>query len=216
MRLRAASLAAVAALAASHAAGVPLARADQPLPPRLKIIEDPDGVPVTFTSEDPAMEIFLARGDVPAGTFPDPFERVGLAPVTVKLAPGSYTIETASPKTSTGHERFSVEAGAPMTVDVRGGNASVKAFGGIFLALGVVAALLGIVAIVSISPDDQNYNRWGVGLPLALGGVGIAGLGIGMTALGSTNVVAAKLPPGGASRRTPAPGAFGPTLTLRF
>lgn len=215
MRVRAASLAALAALAASHATGLPLARANQPLPPHPRI-EDPNGVPVTFTAKDPSMEIFLAHGDVPAGTFPDPFERVGLAPITVKLAPGTYTIETASPKTSTGHERFSVESGAPMTVDVHGGDASVKAFGSIFIALGVVATLLGIVAIVSISPDDQNYNRWGVGLPLAIGGVGLAGLGIGMTAIGSTNIEVPHLPPGGAARPPPAAGAWGPTLTLRF
>ena len=87
-------------------------------------------MPVTFVSKDPAMEIYIAHGDVPARTFPDPFEKVGVVPVTVKLSPGQYTIETASAKSSTGHERLQVESNAPLTVDVHGGDAMVKAFGG--------------------------------------------------------------------------------------
>jgi hypothetical protein len=161
------------------------------------------------------MEVFLAHGDVPAHTYPDPFERVGLAPVTVKLAPGTYTIETASETTSTGHERFQVEAGAPMTVDVRGGSASAKMVGSILIAMGVVATLLGVVALVTISPDDQNYNRWGIGLPLVIGGVAGAGLGLGMTAIGSTDIRAPHPPPGGAARSVPAT-AWVPSFTVRF
>jgi hypothetical protein len=161
------------------------------------------------------MEIYIAHGDVPARTFPDPFEKVGVVPVTVKLAPGQYTIETASAKSSTGHERLTVEANAPLTVDVHGGDAMVKAFGSVFIALGVVATLLGVVAIVSISPNDAHYNRWAIGLPLVLGGVGVAGLGVGMTAAGSTDIVAPHLPPGGAVKAHPMT-SWGPTLTVRF
>jgi len=171
-------------------------------------IEAPDGVPVTFTSKDVAMHVYIAHGDVPANVVPDPFEKLPKLPVTVHLAPGTYTVEAESPNASTGHEVIRVEHDAPLTVDVRGGNASVKAFGGVFIAAGIVATILGIVTIASISPNDKSFSRWGVGLPLTLGGVGLAGLGVGMTVAGSTNIVAPHLPPGGAPR--------GVSLLVRF
>jgi hypothetical protein len=163
-------------------------------------IEDPHGVPVTFTCKDPAMEIFLARGDVPAGTVPDPFERVGLAPITLHLAPGTYSIETASQTTSTGHERFAVEEGSPLTVEVHPGDASVKAIGTVLAGIGIVSIVLGIVAVVSISPNDQHYDRFAVGLPLLIGGAGAIGVGVSMVFIGSTDIRAPHLPPASAPR----------------
>jgi hypothetical protein len=176
-------------------------------------IEDPHGVPVTFTCKDPAMEVFLAKGDVPAGTVPDPFERVGLAPITLHLAPGTYSIETASPTTSTGHDRFEVEHDSPLTVEVRPGDASVKALGSVLAGLGIVSIVLGIVAIVSISPHDEHYDRFAVGLPLMIGGAGAIGVGVGMVFLGSTDIRAPHLPPGSAPR---AAQGVGVNLSWRF
>ena len=173
-------------------------------------IEDAGGVPVTFTCKDPAMEIFLAKGDVPVGAVPDPFERVGLAPLTLHLAPGTYSIETASPTTSTGHDKFYVEQGSPLTVEVRPGDASVKGIGTVLVGLGIVSILLGIVAVVSISPHDQHYDRFAIGLPLVLGGAGATGVGVGMVFLGSTDINAPRLPPGSA------PKAAGIGVTLRW
>jgi hypothetical protein len=201
------------ALAAGFLGVAPSARGDDAAP----AIASADGVPVQFVSKDPAMSIFLAKGDVPTRAFPDPFERVGHVPLTVRLSPGVYTVETSSPTTSTGHERIFVEAGAPVTVEVRGGDSSVKAIGTVLIALGAVAATLGVVAIVSISPHDENYNRFGIGLPLLLGGAGGAAVGVGMVALGSTNVVAPHLPPGGlpgGPRSRPA--AVGVSWSVRF
>lgn len=172
---------------------------DVQTPPRPKI-EDPGGVPVTFTSEDKGMRVYIAHGDVPERVIPDPYEKLPELPFTVRLAPGTYTMEAESQTASTAHEHVFVERDAPMTVRIRSGNAMVKTFGSVFIAAGVVAAILGIVAIVSIAPHDQSFNRWAVGLPLTIGGVAVAGLGIGMTALGSTNVDAPHLPPGGAPR----------------
>ncbi len=172
---------------------------DVQTPPRPKI-EDPGGVPVTFTSEDKTMRVYIAHGDVPERAIPDPYEKLPELPFTVRLAPGTYTMEAESQTASTAHEHLFVERDAPMTVRIRSGNAMVKTFGSVFIAAGVVAAILGIVAIVSIAPHDQSFNRWAVGLPLTIGGVAVAGLGIGMTALGSTNVDAPRLPPGGAPR----------------
>jgi hypothetical protein len=197
-----------AAALTAHAALASTARAQSPdVAPKPAAIESPDGVPVTFVSKDPAMEIFLAHGDVPEGAVPDPFERVGVVPRTLHLAPGTYTIETASATTSTAHRWFVIEQGAPVSVEVRPGDASVKAFGAVFIALGTVAAILGVVAIVSFAPNDSRYNRYAVGLPLILGGIGVAGLGFGMTALGATNVQV---------QRMPRPAAAGLSLSWRF
>lgn len=167
------------------------------------------GVEVTITSKDPATEVFLAHGDVPGGTFPDPYERVGLAPLTIPLAPGTYSIETASPTQSTGHERFMVEQGRPLKLEVRPGDASVKSIGAVLAGLGVVSILLGVVAILSFSPNDQNYNRFGIGLPLIGGGAGACGIGIGMTVLGATDVHVEKQP-------QPAHPIVATVPTLRF
>lgn len=174
--------------------------ADDAQPPPRPKIEDPAGVPITFTSEDKTMRVYIAHGEVPERATPDPYEKLPQLPFTVRLAPGTYTVEAESQTASTAHDHVFVERDAPMTVRIKGGNAMVKAFGSVFIAAGVVATILGIVAIVSISPHDQSFNRWAVGLPLSIGGVALAGLGVGMTAIGSTNVDAPRLPPGGAPK----------------
>ena len=164
------------------------------------VIEAADGTPVTFTSTDVAMRVYLVRGDVTPGLIPDPFEKLPPLPTTVRLSPGTYTVEAESPNASTGHERIIIERDAPAIVRVAPGNASVKAFGGVFIGLGVVATLLGIVTLASISANDASFNRWGIGLPLVLGGLGVGGLGIGMTFAGTTAIGPPHLRPGGAPR----------------
>jgi hypothetical protein len=165
--------------------------------PKRPVIEDPAGTPVTFDSSDYAMRVYLAKGDVRDNAIPDPFEKLPKLPCTVRLAPGTYTAEAESPNASTGHQRFVVEHDAPIKVVVHSGNASVKAFGAVFIGVGIVSTILGIVSIISISPNDSSFNRWAVGLPLTLGGIGVGGLGIGMTFLGTTEIDAPHPPPGG-------------------
>jgi hypothetical protein len=194
---------------AAHAAVASTARAQSSdAAPKPAAIESPDGVAVTFTSKDPAMEVFLAHGDVPEDAVPDPFERVGVVPRTLHLAPGTYTIETASATTSTAHRWFVIERGPPVGVEVRPGDASVKAFGAVFIALGTIASILGVVVIVSFAPNDSHINRFAIGLPLILGGIGVAGLGFGMTSLGATDVRV--------QRAAPGPAATGLSLSWRF
>lgn len=157
-------------------------------PPASHAIEFAGGVAVAFTSKDVLTEIYVAHGDVPVGTTPDPFERVGLAPLTLTLAPGTYTLESSSPTASTGHQRFVVEQGRPLSIEVRAGSAGLKTIGGVFIGLGIVSVILGVIAIVSFSPGDSTYNRFGIGLPLLFGGGGAAGVGLAMTAVGATNI----------------------------
>jgi hypothetical protein len=199
----------------AHAAWTSTAAAQTKDAPKPPLLESPDGVPVTFTANDPSMRIYLARGDVPSSAPPGAYTRVGVAPVTLRLAPGTYTVEAESPNASTGHERMLVEPAAPMRVDVRSGNAVVKTTAGVLIGLGVVAAILGVVAIVSISANDSRYDRFGIGLPLIFSGAGAAGIGFGMTALGSTDVHVPRLPPGGAPHPPPT-GAVLPSVVVRF
>jgi len=183
------SRAGVALALLAWAANVAISRAALgDVPPARPAIELADGMAVAFTSTEPSTEIYLARGDVPVGTTPDPFERIGPAPITLKLAPGTYTAESSSPGASTGHQRFVVEQGRPLSIEVRPGSAQVKTIGAVFFGLGIVSAILGIVAIVSFSPGDSQYNRWGIGLPLLFAGGGVTGVGLTMTAVGATNV----------------------------
>jgi hypothetical protein len=169
------------------------------------------GVEVEITSKDPATEIFLAHGDVPGGTYPDPYERIGLAPITIKLAAGTYSIESASPTQSTGHDRFMVEQGKPLHIEVHGGDPNVKSVGAVLAGLGVVSIVLGVVSIVSFGPNDSSFDRFGVGLPLIVGGAAGCGIGIGMTVLGATTVDVHAQP------RPPRPAAVAlPALTVRF
>ncbi|MGH7438583.1 MAG: hypothetical protein ACRENE_23085, partial [Polyangiaceae bacterium] len=169
------------------------------------------GVEVTVTSKDPATEIFLAHGDPPSGAFPDPYERIGLAPITIKLAAGTYSIETASPTQSTGHERFMVEQGKPLHIEIRAGEANVKGIGAVIAGLGVTAIVVGIVAIVSFSHNDSHYDRWGIGIPLVVGGAVGCGIGVGLTALGATRVDVQKQP-----QPTRTALVALPALTVRF
>jgi hypothetical protein len=151
-------------------------------------IEFASGVEVSIVSKDPATEIYLAHGDVPIGEMPDPYERLGVVPITIKLAAGTYSLETASAQQSTGHRRFVVEQGKPLVVEVHPGDASVKSLGAVVVGLGVVSIVLGIVVVVTFAPNDSHFDRWGVGLPLLVGGAAGTGLGIAMTSLGATDV----------------------------
>jgi hypothetical protein len=160
-------------------------------------IESADGVEVMFASKEPETQIYLAHGDWPdAPVYPDPFERIGPTPFTLRLAPGTYTIECSTPTSTTGHQRFMVERGRPLLVDVHPGSAGLKTSGAVILGLGVVATILGIVAIVSFSGNDSHYDRFAVGLPLILGGAGASGVGIVMTSVGATSVHVNRQGPG--------------------
>jgi FlaG/FlaF family flagellin (archaellin) len=185
----------------------------EPATPKRPLIEDPAGTPVTFTSNDVTMRAYLAHGDIRGEMVPDPFEKLPPLPCTVKLAPGMYTVEAESPNASTGHDHITVEHDSPIKVEIRSGNASVKAFGGVFIAIGIVAVVLGIVSFISISPNDGNFNRWGVGGGLLGGGLGLGGLGIGMTIAGATNIVSPHVAPG---RAAPVTTGTGLALTYTF
>ena len=150
-------------------------------------IEAASGTPVTFTSTRLDTMIYIAHGDGPSAPDGQPFEKIGVAPVTVRLAPGTYTIETESESTSTGHERIRVDT-TPIKMDIRPGDETVKTLGGVFEGIGVTGLVLGVIAALVISPHDQNFPRWAIAIPALLGGATSLGVGIGLSIVGSTTL----------------------------
>jgi hypothetical protein len=187
-------LVSLASLAALIAGAPRAARADEALVPAPAAnspkskLADPSGTPIRVTSTNLDTDIYLAKGDIPENPVYDVFERIGTAPLEIRLAPGVYTIQSSNPTSSMGHARFHVEAGHPIDIEVRNGDATMRTLGGVCEGLGVTAMLLGVLAIIAISPHDDNYNRFGIGLPLLLGGAGMTGLGVGLSFAGATNI----------------------------
>ncbi len=156
-------------------------------------IEDPSGAPVTITSDHTDTEIFVAKGPVPRHHEIDTFERVGVAPTTVKLAPGIYTFETEGPTQSSGHELVTVDRW-PMNVTVKTGDATVKTLGTILIALGVVSIVGGIVVVATFGQGDKQFDKYTLAIPMLAGGAGVIGIGVGLSFLGGTSIQQATAP----------------------
>ena len=179
--------AALLAVCLTTLARTPPAHAAPPvsLPPK---VADPDGTPVEITATSVDTDIYLAKGDVPADPVGEPYERIGTAPLTIRLAPGVYTIQSDRPASSSGYARFHVEQGHPIAIQVRNGDAMVRTLGTVLEAAGVTAILVGVIAVLSISNDDRHYGRFAIGLPLLLGGGGSLGVGVGLSFAGATTM----------------------------
>jgi hypothetical protein len=173
-------------------------------------IEADNGTPVTFTSTRPDTEIFVAAGDVPDRAYPDPFENVGVAPLTLKLAPGLYTIETVGPTQSTVHETIMVDRWS-RSYEVRPGDATVKTVGIVAIATGVVSILAGIIVAVSFGQGDGSFNKFAIAIPLLVAGGGVTLGGVGLSILGTTRLKEQKDKPA-----PPSAAGLGPTFTVHF
>jgi len=146
------------------------------------------GTQVHVTATAPGVHVFVARGDVDANGADDPFEDVGAAPLTIELAPGTYTFETGSPATTVGHSVVRVGS-MPLELQVKAGNATMKLLGSVVMALGAVAAVAGVVVLASVSPSDENFPRIPVSVPLILGGTAIFGGGYALSRSARTDIV---------------------------
>ncbi len=177
-----------AASASTSAPPAASSAASTALPPKAPKIADSTGTPVRITSSNVDTDIFLAKGDAPENPIVDIYERIGTAPLVIRLAPGVYTIQSSNPTSSMGHARFHVEQGHAIDIVVRNGDAALRTVGGVFVGIGVTAMLLGVLAMVAISPHDDKYDRFGIGIPLFLGGIGLGGVGVGLTFAGSTTM----------------------------
>jgi hypothetical protein len=149
-------------------------------------IEDPNGTVVRVTASKIDTTIYISRGNTPSDPLIDTYERIGIAPVSIKLAPGVYSLESSTPTASMGYTRFMVEQNKPIDIDVRNGDAMVRTFGDVLVALGVSSMILGVLTATALAPHDSSYNRWAISLPLLGAGAGGTAVGIGMIAAGST------------------------------
>jgi hypothetical protein len=150
-------------------------------------IADENGTPVHITANHNDTTILIAKGPVPKRAEPDPFERLGVAPIDIKLAPGIYTIETEGPTQSLGHETITVDRW-PMNVEVRTGDAAVKTIGTVLLAVGTLAIITGIVVVASFGSGEGKFDKYAYSIPFFVGGAVTATVGVGMIFLGATNV----------------------------
>jgi len=171
-----------------------------------------DGTPVTIEATNPDQVIYLAKGEVDSTAAPDAFENVGVAPVHLKLAQGTYTVESSGSTSSSGHAVLRV-GDVPVRVEVRTGDASVRTVGAVLIALGVTAIATGIIVVVSYTQKEGSYNKAAIAVPLFAGG-GLALLGgFGMTLAGATRIVVPETAPGPA---LPPTQAAGPSIRWRF
>jgi hypothetical protein len=162
-------------------------------------IADENGTPVTITSTHVDTTIYLAKGPVPRHPEVDSFEKIGIAPLTIKLAPGIYTIESDGPTQTMAHETLMIDRW-PTTIEVRTGDAAVRTLGTVMVAAGVISIIAGIVVIATFGKgDSSNFDKYTVALPLLGVGAGVAGIGVGFSFWGATTV-ATSTPPGALPR----------------
>jgi hypothetical protein len=150
------------------------APASAPAPPFLQ----PDtGTPVEFDSTKPLISVYLAPGIVDDTTprYPDPFFKIGRTPITVKIAPGTYTVNVESPDTTVGNTVVRVGA-QPVHVRIRAGSDDMCGLGTLLFAGGAAAVLAAVVLELSYSPAPNGISKSKIAVPLfAVGGAGVAG-----------------------------------------
>jgi hypothetical protein len=177
-----------------------------------------DGQLVTITTTQRDAVVYLAKGNIPPNAAPDAFENVGAAPVTLHLAPGNYTIEIGGPTISDGHATFAVRD-APLRIEVRPGNATVKTFGGVLIALGASAVIAGIIVLITYTQKEGSFDKAAIAIPLLASGVGVGLGGVGLTVVGTTKIDVprtAGIAPSNGGLSLPMGKAWVPGLRLEF
>jgi hypothetical protein len=123
------------------------------------------------------ISVYLAPGVVEDTTprYPDPFFKIGRTPITVKVAPGTYTVNVESPETTVATTIVRVGT-QPVHVRIRAGSESMRGLGTLLLAGGATAALAGLVLELSYSQAPNGISKSKIAIPLfAIGGAGVAG-----------------------------------------
>ncbi len=161
---------------ASSAAPV-RAEGEDPPPSRPAFVQPETGVAVEFESDRPYVSVFVAQGAVEdtGPRYPDPFVKLGRTPLSVKLAPGVYTVTVESPDISTQSTVFAVGS-QPVHVRVRSGSAGAHGVGTLLLAIGAASVLAGLAIELSHSEAADGISKSKIAVPLFIaGGVGVAG-----------------------------------------
>jgi hypothetical protein len=159
------------------ASSAPALSASAPSAPAAPSFLQPQtGTSVEFDATRPLVSVYVAPGiiDDTTPSFPDPFVKVGRTPVTVKLAPGVYTVNVESPEIPVGSTIVRVGS-QTVHVRIKAGNDGVRGLGTLLFALGAASALAGLVVEVSYSQAPSGISKSKIAVPLfAVGGVGVA------------------------------------------
>jgi len=144
-------------------------------------LNPPTGTPVEIDADKPHVAVYVAQGLIRnvEPSYPDPFVKIGRTPITVKLAPGMYTVTAESPEISVGSTVLQVGA-EPVHVRVKGGSSEARSMGTLLLAIGAagVLAALGVEVSYSSSPNGISKSKIAVPLFIAGGVIGGSGLAI--------------------------------------
>jgi hypothetical protein len=122
------------------------------------------------------ISVYLATGIVDDTTprYPDPFFKMGRTPFTVKVAPGTYTVNIDSPDTTLATTIVRVGA-QPVHVRIRAGSDGMHGLGTLLLAGGATAVLAALVLELSYTPAPNAISKSKIAVPLfAVGGAGVA------------------------------------------
>jgi hypothetical protein len=171
-----ASAAKAAQAPAGSAASVASAAPAAPPSASPSFLQPETGTPVEFDASQPLVSVYVAPGaiDDTMMVFPDPFVKVGHTPLTVKLAPGDYTVHVESPEIPVRASPLHVGT-QPVHVHIRAGNDGMHGLGTLLLAVGASSALAGLVIEVSYSEAPNGISKAKIAVPLfAIGGVGVA------------------------------------------
>ncbi len=144
--------------------------------PAASFLNPPTGTAVEIDADKPRVAVYVAPGLVrdTEPRYPDPFVKIGRTPVTVKLAPGMYTVTAESPEISVGSTVLQVGT-EPVHMRIKGGSANSRSLGTLLLAIGAAGVLGAIGVEVSYSTAPSGFSKSKVAVPLFI----VGGLGIG-------------------------------------
>ncbi len=146
------------------------------------------GAPLRITASRP-VTVFVVPG---SGELEPPelhrFVKIGKTPLDVHLPRGLYTVEVESPETTTA--ATTIEMGDhPKHLVARTGSAELNVIGTFTTALGITAALTGVVVIAAFTSEPSLESKEArVGIPLLVGGLAFTAGGVAMYLASTTTL----------------------------
>lgn len=158
--------------------------------PSRPVIGEPfgPGAPLHLTATRP-LDVYLVPG---SGEIDPPslhrFVKVGKTPLTVHLPRGLYTLELESPDATTAST--TLEMGEhPKHLVARAGSHELNVIGTFTTALGLTAALTGVVVIAAFSEEPSVESKEArIGIPLIVAGAVLTAGGVTMYLVSRTTI----------------------------
>ncbi len=125
---------------------------------------------VEIDCDKPLADVYVAKGVVDTRqTYPDPFVKVGRAPLSIQLPGGIYTVLVEGQSITSASTVFEVR-GQPVHVHARPGSQGMRDLGTLFVAVGVAATVAAAVVQLSRAHTQDTAQRDRITIPLWIGG----------------------------------------------